>query len=220
MITNLDKYSFPTPNGGLLLSSQDCPNGNMVGYTAQLLFLAKDRIPEEMYHKYTLGLEACEYNNVYSRYPNNPENTSVDDYLALCCIPEYAQRLHLEGIVHFGFFDVHFPKVSFNAFLFRFQGLWQHMKVGAGHLIGPVGRAIWAASVYLAAKEPFGNQDNWLESHLMVETYKRSGKSSFLMDLACNFWYNKKGDMKTSEIFAKYCNIPDHPLVQAWEPYK
>lgn len=224
MINNLDAYSFPTKSGGLLLSTQNCPNGNMTGATSQLLTLVSD-IPNAW--AYYDGLKDCIINDALSRYPNLPENTSIDDYLALTCNPYYARVMLRTVRKRLGFFDINFPKVKAAQWLWRFPALWAHMKLsanagnpGSRYWVGPIAAISWCISIYIAAGQPFGNQDNWIESHLMVLQYEKQKYTNWgIMNKGVDYWRAKKGYKTTSDIMAEYTGIPDHPLVQAWKPY-
>lgn len=210
-------YFYRTPNDGYLLSTENYPNGNMVGYTSQLIFLT----PRSMMNQaLMLGLQDCGAGSgVVTRHPGKIENTSVDDYLALACVYPFANIVLSKAHRNFGFIDLNFPQVSVNSFMFRFQGFWQHLKVCAKAVVGPLGRAIWAISIVLAARKPFDNIDSWVESHLMVLAKERYGYNSFIGDLAVKYWRKKKGNVKTSDLYAKYIGVTDHPLVWAWKPY-
>lgn len=220
---NIVNYTFPSKMG-LLLSTEPHPNGNMLGATSQYIFLTSDLLfglSLEMRVPYFMGISACEKPlGAYFRGPDSTDNTSVDDYLEICLLPLAAQRCLSNARRSLGFIDVNFPKVSFSQFMFRFQGFWQHMKISAGACVWPLGRVIWAVSIVMAARQPFSNQDSWIESHLMILLKERRGWHSFIGDLAVSYWRKKKGNMTTAQIMADYCKIPDHPLVRAWEPYK
>jgi hypothetical protein len=226
-LKNLDAYSFDVPNGGLLLSSEPFPDGNMLYYTSQLLFLTKSndlgvclKTGVQMATLYTMGIQACQVKEgLYSRYPTTLSNTSVDDYLGLGCLTTYAHEILTYGREHFGFYNVLYPKITFAQWLFRFQGLWQHLKISSRNFIGPLGRLIWAVSIFLSARKPLSDQDSWIQSHLMVLAYKRSGLKSIICNLASKYFLYRKHDVSTSEIMHAYCGIADHPLVEAWKPY-
>lgn len=213
---NLEKYSFPVTNGGLLLSTEPFPNGNMLGATAQLSFLLGDKIPIA----YFIGMDYCERTpGTFSRYPNTLEDTSVDDYLSLACSKAYANDIYSLALERFGFITVFWPVTTYNQWILRFQGFWQHTKISAGVKVGPLGRLIWALSIILAAKKPMNNQDSWMQSHLMVLVKERRGWKSWIGDLAVSYWRKKKV-MTTSEIAAEYIGVKDHPLVEAWKGYQ
>lgn len=225
MLTNLDKYSFPTKSGGLLLSSQTVPNLNMLNYTAQLLFLAKndDLTPEQKF-QYFAGIIDCEKpEGMFYRSPTNSDDTSVDDYLALSCHKQLA--IDILDNSTWGFVSV--KPITWKQrllpffqkqWLYRFAGLWTHMKISAGYRVWPLGRFVWALSIFLAAREPMSSQDSWMESHLMILTKRQRGWKSWLGDKAVQYWLKKK-TKPTSQIFAEYSGISDHPLVDAWIPY-
>jgi hypothetical protein len=218
---NLDKYSFPTPNGKLL-STQDFPNGNMVGYTSQLLFLTQftDALSLEQVQEFFNGLIDCgAFSGVVSRKPGELSNTSVDDYLSLACNPVFAIKMLKYGRAHWGFFDLNYPKVSFAQFLYRFQGMWQHAKISAGEPLTNLGKLIWAVSLMISAHKPFSWQDAWIQSHLMVLIKERRNVNNPIMDYAVNYWRRRKGSKTTSEIYADYMGFADHPLVEAFKPF-
>lgn len=236
-MNNLDKYTFPSTQGKLL-STEDHANGNMLRSTAEFILLAQNDVSLQVISDYFKGIVSLQVRpGVFSRYTDKLENTSVDDYLAVGCISQFAANILDNARPRLGFADLFFPKVSISQWLFhfreiwqyikisagaqwlfRFQGLWQHLKLSAGESLGLLGQAIWSLSLYLAAKEPITNQDNWTLSHMMVLVYERSPYKHFLMDIAVRFWKSKK-TKPTSQIFAEYCGISDHPLVQAWKKY-
>jgi hypothetical protein len=217
---NLEKYTFPTKNGRLL-STEPFPNGNMLRSTAELLILVPE-IPEG--RAYMAGIEDCrvteERNHqlVYSRYPDRAENTSIDDLLIAGSVDTTsAQEVLASARSNLGFYSVDGKRI-FPQFIFRFQGMWQHLRMVAEEKVGLVGQAIWALSLYLAAKKPITNQDNWVLSHLMVLTYNQSRFKSKLCDLAIRYWQSKK-TKTTSQIMSEYIGDPAHPLVEAWKKY-
>jgi hypothetical protein len=231
VLKNLAKYTTWVSERATLLSTEPFLNGNGLYATGQLLFLAQSRLPiYDAYALYPNGIELCRdpHTGAYARRPDLLENTSVDDYLAITCDEYIAQELLKDSRANWGFLDVHnaiVPGINWAQFIFRFQGLWQHMRVSAGERLGLLGQAIWAVSIVLAARKPLTNQDSWIQSHLMVLTYgrrSRDGNSAlihWLMDLAVSYWRKKKGTTTTSSIMAAYCGDPEHPLVEAWEPY-
>lgn len=214
-------YVFPAPSGKLL-STQTFPNGNMVNYTSQLIFLAShssEILSSEDLICFWRGLSQCgAYGSTISRYPNTKENTSVDDYLAAACNEVVAARMLSIARWHFGFLDLNYPKVSFSQFMFRFQGFWQHMKISARAFVGPLGRLIWAINLVIAAQKPFSFQDNWIESHLMVLVKERRNFWCPICDLAIRYWRKKK-TKTTADIMASYIGTAEHPLVYAWRKY-
>lgn len=229
MLKNLAKYTTWVTNDAALLSTEPFLNGNALYATGQLLFLAGAKLPSDDQVKYIAGIYACRTENgAFERKPGNLENTSVDDYLAITCGIYTAKHVLAAARNNWGFLDVHsnlVPGINWAQFIFRFQGLWQHMRVSAGERLGLLGQTIWAVSIVLAARKPLTNQDSWIQSHLMVLTYgrrSRDGNSAlihWLMDLAVTYWRKKKGTTTTSSIMAAYCGDPEHPLVEAWQPY-
>lgn len=220
----LNNYSFPTPNGGLLLSTEIFQNGNMVRSTAELLFLINEvtLINRELY---IIGLCECEPElksnpGIFSRYPNKIQNTQVDDYLAAGCRSDLAIDILKSVRKNYGFANLE-SKKSFSSFIYRFQGMWQHLRISAGETPGFLGQLLWSIAIISAANKPFSYQDSWCLSHLMILTKQRRNFSTRLTDLAERYWYYKKGNKTTSSIMADYVgpNCQDHPLISAWEPY-
>lgn len=217
---NLRDYSFQTHSGGLVLSTQKVPNGNMVGATGQFITLMPFLGGIELYVQ---GLMDCEkLPGVFSRDQKYLYNTSIDDYLEATSIPHIAARCLDTAIYHYGFLDLFYPKVSFEQWVLRFQGFWQHMKISAGRFVGPIGRIMWAASIVIAAHKDFNDQDSWIQSHLMIIVKERSNMKSLICTLAARYWRKHKGTMTTSQIMADYVGLDcyDHPLIEAWKPYK
>lgn len=223
MITNLDKYTFKIKEDQVIpylqLSTEPFPNGNCLRSTAEILLLAEPELESYYQMGFQNGLWQFKVDyGLYSRYTDKEENTQVDDILALGCHAIHAAAILDYTRHHLGFFDVNFPKVSPKTWLFRYQGLWQHLKMAAGESLGWFGQCIWALSIYLAAKEPIDHQDNWVLSHMQVIVKERRQFKSWICDLAVSYWRSKK-TKKTSQIMAEYTGIPDHPLVQAWSKY-
>lgn len=223
MVDNLEKYTFPcgtfASGAASLLSTQTFLNGNVTNATSQLLLLVP-HLPFFQWILYSRGIQMCEkLPGVYSRQPLSNDNTSVDDYLAIGCDKDCANRILTSARSNLGFVDIHNSRPrNWAQFIFRFQGLWQHLKVSADESVGPIGRLIWAVSIVMAAKQPFTNQDSWSQSHMMIIVKERRGFKSFICDLAIKYWRKKK-TMTTSDMMAAYIGDPDHPLVQAWRIY-
>lgn len=214
---NLTPYTFLTPNGKMI-STTTTWTGNMVYSTAMLIFLtADDATFNNM--EYIAGLMDCEKGHIgaFSRNPFTPDNTSVDDYLAACSLPQFAATTYARS--WFGFIGVTDGIGPRSQWLMRFQGFWQHMKISAGITVWPLGRFMWALSIWLAARQPLSNQDSWIQSHMMLLTKERAGWQSWIGDFAIRYWWKRKGSATTAEIMADYLKIPDHPLVLLWEKY-
>lgn len=200
---------------GKILSTQKFFNGNVVGATAQYIFLVKDVIPLALLR----GLLSLELKpGTFSRDPNKPVNTSHDDYIAAACNRDFAKRIDYRAFTHLGFLNCG-GGFRWDAFLFRFQGFWQHLKICAGVRPGWLGQWIWSKHIELAAKQPVTNQDSWIQSHLMVicaELYflERNERMKRAIDL----WWKAK-PKPTCQIVADYIGDSEHPLVQAWERY-
>lgn len=220
---NLNKYSFPTSKGGVLMSTQNFSNGNMGRTTFEYLLLTENSINLRDQVDYKLGGVALidPITGLYSRYVDKLENTSVDDYLALGTDKDNAKTILYRVRKNWGFANVE-PKKTFASFIYRFQGLWSHLRISAGEEMGLWGQLMWAIAIISAADEPFSYQDSWCLSHMMILTKQRRGYSTGLTNLAERYWYYKKGDKTTSSIIADYLgtNCQDHPLIKAWEPYK
>lgn len=218
---NLDKYTFPT-KAGQLLSTQTFPNGNMVRSTAELIILTKGKCIDGRI-RYIFGLMDCNDNlsGIYSRYPDRLENTQVDDYLVAGSRNELeAQSILACARANFGCSSVD-GNWSWKQFIFRYQGMWQHLRIIAKEDVGLLGQAIWAANLaFICAQQPITNQDNWLLSHLMVITYERSGFKSWICDSAIKYWRSKK-TKPSYQIMSEYLgpDCQDHPLIEAWRPY-
>lgn len=212
----IDRYLFPTPSGGLLLSSGPAANGNMVGCTAMYMFLrcltaigGGPGVPEGVL-RFDRGLGDCQKpRGLYTADTGGYIPLEIDDFLCIACFdpdPVWKQR-------------------SGYKFRFRFQGAWQHLKIAAGIPVFPLGRFIWALSIFLAARKPFSVQDSWIESHLMILNKSHSEWKSWIGDLAVRYWRRKKclkmGLMTTAQIYADYVgpDCADHPLIEAWKPY-
>lgn len=220
---NLNKYSFLTSKGGFLMSTQNFPNGNMGRTTFEYLLLTEDSINLRDQIDYKLGAVALidPITGLYSRYVDKLENTSVDDYLALGTDKDNAKAILYRVRKNWGFANVELKK-TFASFIYRFQGLWSHLRISAGEEMGLWGQLIWAIAIISAADEPFSYQDSWCLSHMMILTKQNRKYSTGLTNLAEKYWYYKKGDKTTSNIIADYLgpNCQDHPLIKAWEPYK
>lgn len=215
---NLDKYTFSYPVDGQLLSTEPFTNGNMLYATAQFLYVQYG-LSTDQFLRYNTGIRFCRApNGAYARTPQLAENTSVDDYLAITCFGGPAVLVLSAARKRFGFLDINPSGFRFSQFLFRFQGLWQHMRISAREKIGLFGQLMWAISIFLAARQPVENQDSWIQSHLMILVATRSSllSESWICQKACKYWWSKK-TAPTSEIMAKYIGDPSHPLVTAWQ---
>jgi hypothetical protein len=218
---NLEKYTFPTKNGKLL-STELFPNGNMLRYTAEYLFLTK-KYQDNKDWSLILGIRDCESPNqigAFSRHSNRMEDTQVDDYLVLGTISYLATQILFGAKCNWGCLSVD-REWSFKQFMPRYMGMWQHLRISAGESVGLIGQAIWALSLYLAARKPITNQDNWVLSHLMVLTYERKNLNSWICNKAVQYWKSKK-TKETWQIMSEYLgpNCQDHPLIDAWRSYK
>ncbi len=218
---NLEKYTFPTKYGKLL-STQPFPNGNMLRATAELLILS----PPQNSIEYSEGTDDCLVSDLqnhglcYSRYPDRAENTSVDDLIAIGGLDFIsAQNILNCARSNLGFYSVD-GKRTWSQFIFRFQGLWAHLKIRAEEKLDIYYKLVWALSLYLAAQNPIENQDAWLLSHLMVITYERSKLKSWICDTAVKYWKSKKS-LPSWQIMSYYLcpDCQDHPLIEAWRPY-
>lgn len=197
---------------GSLLSTQPFANGNMISATAQFTYLTKPLVS-----KFYNGLKECELvPGVFSRYPDLPTNTSIDDYLSAACHAWIARNIYDRGKHTWGFFDL-FEGHKLSQWLWRFPGFWSHVKLAAGIPLTLLGKIAWAEALILAAREPMSNQDGWMQSHLMVLVYEaQTMTNSNLCNWAIKYWRSKKSQ-PTSEIVAAYIGDPEHPLVKAWE---
>jgi hypothetical protein len=209
-------YWIATPKGKPLLSTQLFQNGNMIYSTAMYLFLTPKRDLEIVQALREFEVKP----GLYSRYADQIQNTSVDDYLAAASLPGQALRILNYGRAHFGFFDCEkgfFPKPK--QFLFRFQGFWQHARIVAGEDIKGLGAQIWSTAIRLAASEPETNQDGWIQSHLMVLAWEGSWmKTHPTMFKAVQEWKRRK-PKATWKLMADYIGDSLHPLVEAWKNY-
>ncbi len=207
-------YWFPLFEGeSSFLSSEPFWNGNVNDVSAEYAYLKKD----DGLWKALKRLELSP--GVLSRSPFNCTNTSVDDYLARACDPEFAKRMLHHGRTHLGFLNC---ETGFKPrqFLYRFQGMWQHARISAGEKPGAIGQFFWVKSVELAAEQPVTNQDGWRQSHLMILRAKEMGwiQSPGPILTAVSTWHMKK-PAPTWRIVADYIGLEDHPLVDAWRPY-
>lgn len=201
---------------GMLTTQRDASgrpseNGNMLSYSAQAeFFTGGDPLFDIVAHEVELG--------VYSRSSRHPENTQIDDYLSLGCIPVCAQRILIALKKNIGFLDVTHPEGpswNWKQWFYRFPALVPHLKYSIKTRPGVLLRFAWALSVWLASREPYRNQDGWMQSHLMVLIYEQSGKRTWLCDWACRVWRARKPESMKS-IVSAYIGTENHPLVQVW----
>lgn len=218
MIENLEKYSYNTPHGRII-STENFPNGNMIRSTAELLLLASDRLTPDELLAYQNGLRDMEQPTfgVFTRYQSRLENTSVDDYLLAGTDKLIAQSILDNARKNWGCCSVD-GKWSKDQFLFRFQGMWQNLRMVAGECVGIIGQLIWAGNLVLATRQPPSNQDNWALSHAVVVSYEKGNFQSPICDWAVAYFKAKK-PKPTYQLMIDYLGIPDHPIVQAWKPY-
>lgn len=232
-------YWIQTPHGRVL-STEPFHNGNVIYATAMHAYLTQTE---------PLSLLAYEpEEGVLSRYHDSRENTAVDDYVARCCDPNFARRFLRQGRTGLGFFDLRNTKwygglcwaikdllnpksgftfldrlklKTFRHFLFRHQGMWQHARIRAGEVPGPLGVFAWCKAIEIASKKAVTNQDSWAQSHLMVlgATDKFSLREMpDAMRAAIMIWRLGK-PAPTWEIMAGYIGTEDHPLVRAWKAH-
>lgn len=210
-MSSLDKYSFPTPNGGLLLSTQGGPNGNMCYATAQYCFL------EGAYElSFFKGLNSLMPKvGVLSRSPTSQIDTSIDDYLAYACLAHFADLFYQRGWRSWGCYTLG-SKWSWTQWLWRWPYYWVHVKINAGKTVWPIGRLFWAANLIYVTWLPISNQDQWLEAGLMVLSSERRGYRSFIGSLAVKYWKKKK-PVPLWQVMKSYLALDEHPLIDAWE---
>lgn len=207
-------YFFPTPNGRVL-STQPFFNGNVLGATAQFLFLTGIKDP-------TLYLGLCDLQvrpGVFTNSLTENQNVSIDDYIALACLDKFAPSIVNWGRSHFGFFDCRgglFPAPK--SFLWRFAGFWTHAQIVGSPGIGAYDKWAWITAIEVAAQKPVTNQDGWIQSALMVKAYERSDVYDSGMDSAVEYWEQMK-PKQIYEIMSDYIGDPNHPLVSAWEAH-
>lgn len=220
------KWLCPTDHG-LLLSTEDHPNGNMLRSTGEILITSSYNLSPWLRLQLYRGISDCAVKKgLYSRYPNSVENTQVDDLLGIGCDPLTAMFILDYARSHLGFYDVGGPETSLldklrrlgKQWIFRYQGLWQHLKMSAGENLGLLGRLIWAASIFVAARKPITDQDNWVLSHMMILVKERRVFRSWLCSRAVRYWRSKK-TKPTHQIMAEYIGNPEHPLVEAWKEH-
>lgn len=221
---------FFIARSGQVLSTQAFINGNVLGATAQAIFLGYgDWVRGKMMLKGILDFEV--ERGLFSRWHTRLENTAVDDYLCMACIPDLAKRILEHGRKTRGFFDVFsatnppqlskkvFTKDFWRPWLWRHFGFWNHARYAAGESIGIIGQILWAGSLFLTARFAGKKQDPWIQGHLMCLVYIQAKKPSKLCDLAWQYFMRKK-PQATYKIVSEYigCGYHPgaHPLVDAW----
>lgn len=204
---NLRPYSFPTPNGGLMLSSGKKANGNCSGATAMLLLLTtRGNFMESLdWVAYSKGLASFRAGlGLWTTDTGHYIPLEIDDFISISSLQPPALDIWLRCMI-FGY-----------NIRFLFWGARQHVKISAGLPVLPLGRLIWAGSIFLAAREDFSVQDGWCQSAAMILVKRRRGWSSWLGELAIRYWNHKRGARTIASIYQSYCGFEDHPLVEAW----
>jgi len=218
---NLATYTFLYSMNAKLLSTENYANGNMGRTTAEMLLLATDELSSQLKEEYKAGLNLLRVGHLkgaLTRKPNTLENTSVDDYLVAGSDEQLARAFLAEARSNMGALDVN-GEWSWVQWIFRFQGMWQHLRISARENVGVFGQLMWALSIWLAARQPIDHQDNWVLSHIMILTKEKRGFKSWICDKAVQYWKSKK-TLPTSEIMRQYLNVQDHPLIKLWEKYE
>lgn len=209
-------FIYPTKTGKML-SSEPWPNGNMLYTTAMYLLLKPDT---EYKDDFRSGIADCKIKDgLYSRHPDRIENTAIDDYSALSCLPEYAPSILSYGTFHLGFFNS--KGFSFKQWLGRYASWWAFMRIMKhGGLVGSLTKKIWAYSLIWASKQPVSHQDGWIQSHMQIVAYDRYvfAKDARIEDAIVE-WEAKK-PLPTHKIMEAYLNLSSHPLIDAWKPYE
>jgi hypothetical protein len=230
-------HSASQRSDAVLLSTERHANGNMVGYSATaVLLLSYGEWAKHwpMQDRLTLGVYLCRVRRgVFSRYPDRVEDTAFDDYICLAAMSPGAAWTILESLKRgWGFLDVEKlsgPSWNWKQFLARSPGFVAHVIYGACQRPNAFLRLAWAFSVWLCTRKPllgetkdggkvWKNQDPWMQTHLMVLTYQRSGHRTWLCDKAVRHWWQaKRASMR--DIVASYVGTYNHPLPQLWEDY-
>lgn len=204
---NFKDYSFPSPSGGLILSSSKSANGNEAGATAQLLYVDPKLLPNQRAADYSLGLHDFQKSpGVFTPDTGHFLPIKIDDATAIAMGPSTALAMY-----QFGSFTW-IPRI----FIY-IQGFWPYLKFSAGKRVWPFGRFVWAVSVILSANQPITRQDSWCQTAMQILVKRRRGWSSWTGELAIRYWKWRKGPITMDKIYAAYCKDVDHPLVYAWK---
>ena len=211
----------PWLHGGLLSSQVGVPNNNMLSYTAQAAFFTDDPIIKK---GLITSLKQCQVQpGVYSRHPGTLDNTQIDDYLSLACLPVLAGDIESKMWSLYGFLDVNSPnKPSFNwkQQFFRFPALVTHLQFAQAKQPGIGWQIVWCIAMFICTRQPTSNQDAWMQSDLMAHVYESSNAHTVICDLMLAYWLKFRPNMK--EVVLSYLkgddvtDWPEHPLVRVW----
>jgi len=202
-------YVFPTSHGHVM-STQPFKNLNVLATTGIAYLLTRS----EMYKR---GIADHEMGwGLFSRREDVKQNTSIDDFLGVCMVPEFARRVVWRMRFSFGFWNVERPWLPFlppKQWVFRFQGAYITAKMRAGMWVWPWEKWIWAFCVRRAAREPASNQDAHIQTQAMVIVYRESNLACSLMNRASLEW-KQSLPKPIYEIAADYIGDPEHDLVR------
>lgn len=199
MILNFAPFMF-----GGMLSTQEVPNGNMVGATATALAIM-DRVGLNTNSEYTEMSQAIQgYIQGPKCYRDSvrSEECAIDDYIAL--------------LAYDGAFAAEFLGSDPTNPLWRVNGVFPTAKYSAARDPGILGKIQFYASIQLCISKSFTVQDSWMQTALMILAYERSGYKSARIDHVIDDWKSKlrQNAYTMRRIFVEYSGYPDHPLAE------
>lgn len=210
-------YWIKTENDGLFLSTQPFMNGNVLLSTGTFLLLTNRQPYDPHYIKFHRGLRLCVLDRgLYKRNPTNLDEHGPDDLFGL---PLYSKGVAADVWDRlqkkFFFYQNDGGMWRMKSWMGRFPALLAHIQMCATWKKPSwFYRKAWCFAVSLTKNKKITDQDGWIQTMIMVETYKyfRQWAQSPDMDEAMAIY--EKHKPKISEVYRAYINDPSHPLVE------
>lgn len=225
-------HSVPVGPGGIPSTN------NSVGYTGQYLGLKAIEDPADtlipMFAEYArLSVEGDVLGRVHSTIQQGPDDYIGFFFASTCfsnipAIKIMDNKTKLWGILPRywnnevkGTYKRKDGKLNLHAWFGRFPGIIAQGKMAIGEPLNFIDKLLFAGSIILSARKPFSHQDAWMQQDILIKTYLVATlynmyPTSWLIELAIDYWDKKKGDKKIADIFREYTGNPEHPLAEVW----
>lgn len=241
-IVRKDYAKYTDPNG--LVSGERHPkvgSGNAILFTAQAAFVleAHGEDGTRLAELERAVVRECQLEpGLFRRGSNWTDQEGPDDYVGITFLSSLLDRKVAREVVAYGrahryrglpllpafYFRNEEPRDvrdDVRAWLGRQPALLAHFEIAAGGKPNCFLRAAWAFAVGTSGAwtgQGAGHHDGWILSRLLVETYRRAGWRSAVMDKACQVFFErlekKAGGMRA--VFAAYFNDAEHPTSLYW----
>lgn len=193
-----------------LLSPNGEASGNGVLYSASFDIANGSKLFEEAI------LTKCFVEpGLLRRSPTNSDQEAFDDYLgAVSAYPKVADAVFKYGAVHGWVFD-NDKKTNIRDWLGRSPAFVAHISLAAGYDPGILGSLAWGWSVAMAGAFNKDDQDAWTISAIMI----RGNRAQNVITKTASIIYKTRLLKRwgtVANVYAKYFNDPEHPLVHAW----